>query len=102
MESGLDAINTENVILSSVSIWEIFYIQGEDFNLTKFKKIKVVGFGKSSCEAALSFGKNFRSQNYDGAVIGLEKVACKYIETFAGTHPRPSEANVKLEKKYMK
>ena len=27
-------------------------------------------------------------------MIGLEKIDCKYIETFAGTHPRPSEANM--------
>ncbi len=69
-------------------------IKDERFDLTKFKKIKVVGFGKSSCQAALALEKILGDKITDGAVVGLEKVTCKYIETFAGTHPKPSEANV--------
>ena len=35
----------------------------------------------------------------EGAVVGLEKVECEYVETFAGTHPKPSETNVVAGKK---
>ena len=38
----------------------------------------------------------------EGAVIGLEKIKCDYIETFAGTHPKPSKANVLAGKKIIK
>jgi len=34
-----------------------------------------------------------------GAVVSLEKVDCKHIETFAGMHPRPSEKNIEAGKK---
>jgi glycerate-2-kinase len=100
IEAGLDAIGTEKVINSSVNLKEnILLVQGEEFDLSKFKKIKVVGFGKSSCEAALALEKILGSRITEGAVIGLEKNNCKYIQTFAGTHPRASEANVEAGNK---
>ena len=100
IESGLDAINTENVITASIALKDnTLTVQGVDFDLSKFKKIKVVGFGKSSCQAALALEKILGDKITAGAVVGLEKVECKYIETFTGTHPRPTEANIVAGKK---
>jgi len=100
MESGLNAINTEKVVESSVSVvGNILFVKGKPFNLAKYKNIKVVGFGKSSCDAALALENILGARIKSGAVIGLHKVPTKYIETFAGTHPKPSEANVKAGKK---
>ncbi|PIZ85326.1 hypothetical protein COX94_02930 [Candidatus Nomurabacteria bacterium CG_4_10_14_0_2_um_filter_33_9] len=100
IESGLNAINTEKVINSSVLLIEnILFIKGKPFNLSKYKNIKVVGFGKSSCEAAIALEKILGNRISGGVVVGLKKVDTKYIETFAGTHPRPSEANIEAGKK---
>jgi glycerate-2-kinase len=100
MESGLESIDTENVVLNSVKLQDnVLKVAGENFDLNKFKKIKVVGFGKSSCLAAMALEKILGDKIKVGVVIGLEKVETKYIETFAGTHPRPSEANVEAGKK---
>lgn len=100
MESGLNAINTEKVIESSVSlIGNILFIKGKEYNLANYKNIKVVGFGKSSCEAALALEKILGPKILEGAVIGLNATTCEYIETFAGTHPRPSPANTEASKK---
>lgn len=100
IESGLDAINTEKVIYSSFLLNEnILSIKGQEFDLSKFKKIKVVGFGKSSCEAALALEKILGSRIEKGAVIGLERVGSQYIETFAGTHPIPTETNLEAGEK---
>ncbi|MFH1201253.1 MAG: DUF4147 domain-containing protein [bacterium] len=100
MEAGLEAINTEEVIKDKIRLENnTLFINGESFDLNKFKNIKVVGFGKSSCDAALALEKILDSKIKAGAVIGLSKVDCKYIETFAGTHPRPSEANIPAGKK---
>ena len=100
IETGLDAINTQKIIESAVSVvGNILFVKGKPFNLTKYNKIKVVGFGKSSCEAALALEKILGSRIDKGAVIGLSKVGTKYIETFAGTHPRPSEMNIEAGKK---
>ena len=95
IEAGLSAIDTENVISNSIKLENnILSIQDKSFDLNKFKKIKVVGFGKSSCMAALALEKVLGDKITEGAVVGLEKVKTKYIETFAGTHPRPSEENM--------
>ncbi len=100
MEAGLNSINTEKVINSSIFFSNnILNIKGKEFNLNKFKNIKVVGFGKSSCEAALALEKILGSKISGGVVIGLSKVSCKYIETFAGTHPRPSSQNIEAGQK---
>jgi len=99
-EAGLSAINTEEVILNSIKLEnDILVIKDQSFILSKFKRIKVVGFGKASCEAAQALEKVLGDKINEGAVIGLHKVTCDYIETFAGTHPRPSEANIEAGKK---
>jgi len=95
MEAGIEAINTEEVISKSISLeGDILNINGENFDLSLFEKIKVVGFGKSSPEAALALEKILGSRISSGAVVGLSKVDTKYIETFVGTHPKPSSENV--------
>ncbi len=94
-EAGLDAINTEMVIKRSIQLdGEILSIQGQTFDLSKFSKIKVVGFGKCSCEAAYTLEEILKDKISEGAVIGLSQKICPVIRTFAGTHPRPSHANV--------
>lgn len=95
MEAGIEAINTEEVISKSISLeGDVLNINGESFDLSLFEKIKVVGFGKSSPEAALALEKILGSRISAGAVVGVSKVDCKYIETFIGTHPKPSPQNV--------
>ncbi|MFA6353460.1 MAG: DUF4147 domain-containing protein [Candidatus Paceibacterota bacterium] len=94
-EAGFESISTGIVIKDKIKLDNnILFINNESFDLTKFKNIKVVGFGKSSGEAALALENILESRIKEGAVIGLDKVSTKYIETFAGTHPRASEANV--------
>jgi len=94
-EAGLSAINTEEIIVNSIKFQNnILSIMGVDFDLTKYQKIKVVGFGKASPDAALALEKILGSRITGGAVIGLSKVDSDYVEIFSGTHPRPSEKNI--------
>ncbi len=94
-ETGLESINTEIVISRSIALKDdILTVMGESFDLSKFKKIKVVGFGKASSLGALALEKVLGSKINSGAVVGLRKANCEYIETFIGTHPRPSQINV--------
>ncbi|OIO29551.1 hypothetical protein COX93_00890 [Candidatus Nomurabacteria bacterium CG_4_10_14_0_2_um_filter_30_12] len=100
MEAGYNAISTEKVIDAYIYlVGNILSIKEKEFDLSKFKNIKIVGFGKSSCDAALALERILGDRISGGVVIGLEKVDTKYIETFAGTHPRPSEANVEAGRK---
>jgi len=99
-EAGLAAIGTDDVILNSIKLENnILTVQDKSFDLSKFKRIKVVGFGKASCDAACALGEILGDKINASAVIGLHKVNCKYIETFAGTHPMPSETNIEPGKK---
>ena len=99
-EAGLTAIGTEDVILNSIKLENnILTIQDKSFDLNNFKKIKVIGFGKCSGNAALALEKVLGDKIDMGAIVGLHKVDCKYIESFIGTHPRPTEMNITAGKR---
>ncbi|MEK7539590.1 MAG: DUF4147 domain-containing protein [Patescibacteria group bacterium] len=94
-EAGLESINTEVVISHYIKLKDnILNIMEKSFDLSKFKKIKVVGFGKASIDAAVALEKILGSKIKVGAVIGLQKVNLEHIEIFSGTHPRPSQINI--------
>lgn len=99
-EAGYNSINTERAMLDSVKLnGDILTVKGEEFDLKKYNKIKVVGFGKCSPDAACALEKILGERISVGAVIGIKKVKCKYIETFIGTHPRSTEVNIIPSKK---
>ena len=99
-ECAYDSINTEKVIENNIKLENnTLTILGESFDLSKFKRIKVVGFGKCSPDAALALEKVLGDRVNAGVVIGLKKVDCKYIESFVGTHPVPTEVNISPGKK---
>ena len=53
IEAGLDAIDTKKVVESSVALkGDILRIKDLEIDLRAFKRIRVIGFGKASCEAA--------------------------------------------------
>lgn len=94
-EAGLSSIDTQGVIFNLIKLEnDILNVDGENFDISKFKKIKVVGFGKASVEAALALEKILGSKITKGAVVGIHKANSEYVETFAGTHPIPSQINI--------
>lgn len=94
-EAGIESISTETVISNSVRLeGDTLKVLGESFDLSKFKKIKVVGFGKASVVGASALEKILGGRIDGGAVVGLHKIDLSRIETFAGTHPRPSQKNI--------
>ena len=99
-EAGLKAINTEIVILNSIKLENnILKIQDSSFNLDNFKKIKIIGFGKASAEAAFALEKILGNKIAQGIVIGPAKFDCIYVEIIIGTHPKPSAVNFQASKK---
>src|SRR3989338_7871168 len=99
---GLGAIDTEKVMRDSILLeGDMLKIKNQSFDLTQFKKIKVVGCGKAAPRAAFALEDILGDKISEGAVIGLEKVATKIIRSFVGTHPKPSEENREAgERKY--
>ena len=103
-ESGLESISTSNVISNSIKLEnDVLSIMGESFILSKFKNIKVVGFGKASALAALAIEQVLGSKIKIGAVVSLREIDnLKYVENFIGTHPKPSQSNIDAGEKIYK
>ncbi|HEY4478145.1 MAG TPA: DUF4147 domain-containing protein [Candidatus Paceibacterota bacterium] len=94
IEAGLEAINTERAVRNAIKLeGNNLTIEGQVFDLSKYKRIKVVGFGKASARAAVALEKVLGDKIKEGAIIGLHKSECDYVDIYAGTHPRPSEEN---------
>lgn len=92
---GLDSINTKGIIKDNIKLENnILYIQHQSFDLSLFDKIKVVGFGKSACDAALALEEILGEKIKEGAIVGLNQITCHIIESFKGTHPKPSSINI--------
>ncbi len=100
IENGLEAINTRQIISKNIKLNDnILSIQGQAFDLNLFENIKVVGFGKAACEASSALEEILGDKIKEGAVVGLKQVTCNYIETFSGSHPKPSKVNILPGKK---
>lgn len=93
-EAGLRAIDTETVLTDSVILNDdILTIQGRQFNLSEYKHVYIIGFGKVACTAAYTLEKILDGRVKDGAVIGVAERVCQTVDTYAGTHPLPSQQN---------
>lgn len=94
IEAGLSAIDTATVLQRAVLVeGDTLKIHGQHFNLSQYKHIYVIGFGKIACTAAYTLEKILQGRVKDGAVIGLSERVCQVVETYAGTHPLPSQKN---------
>ncbi len=100
VSAGLDSIDTSKIIKSAINLdGDILSVKGEKFDLKKFKRVIVVGFGKASAIAAYELEKILGNRIFDGVVIDLSIFGLKRIHGFKGTHPKPSQANVDASEK---
>src|SRR3989338_5643476 len=102
-EAGLAAIDTQRVIEQEINLTdEVLRIGDYSFDLSKFKSIKVIGFGKVSCKAALALEQILGSKIHSGAAIGIATSSCELIKTYSGDHPNPSSRNVEITEEIIK
>jgi glycerate-2-kinase len=100
VNSAYNAICTSEVIKNKIKLeGDNLSVEGENFDLTKFKRIKVVGFGKSAGDSAKALEEILSSRISVGAVVDISKVECSHIEVFMGTHPRPTRQNIDAGKR---
>lgn len=101
-KAGLDAIDTEKIIKSNIKLDQNHLrIKDQVFDLSKFKIIRVLGFGKASCKASFALEKIIGNKIKEGVAIGLAPTSCEYIKTYQGSHPMPSQENVAISKHIM-
>ncbi|HEX3095770.1 MAG TPA: DUF4147 domain-containing protein [Patescibacteria group bacterium] len=102
IEAGYEAIDTESVMKSAISLTdEVLTIKGQSFNLKDYHNTYVIGFGKAACTAAAVIDEILGNNISEGVAIGLSPIACDFIKTYGGTHPHASEENVALSKKIL-
>lgn len=101
VEAAYKSIDTENVIRKNIVIeGDNLLVQGNEYNLSEYENIYIIGFGKVSCKAAKILEEILGDRIKDGAVIGIsDENKCNIIETFKGTHPLPSDKNVKASER---
>jgi glycerate 2-kinase len=96
VNAGLNAIDTGQVMASSLSHeGDTLRIQKRKIDLTRFHRIHVIGFGKAAGRAAEALEDLLGPRLGGGVVIGTGPSACRRVQVFQGTHPLPSEANVR-------
>lgn len=96
LESGLDAIDTEKVTEKQIAYdakKDILYVMGQEFLLSKFKHVVVVGAGKIAAIAAKVVEHKLGQRLSGGLVIDIVPVNFSILESRVGTHPLPSSAN---------
>ncbi|MCL5733278.1 MAG: DUF4147 domain-containing protein [Patescibacteria group bacterium] len=104
IEAALDSIRTEEAIKKNLKLTKgRLTVKNKTFDLKKFKKISVIGFGKVACEAAPAIEGILREKITSGVVIGniAAPNVCQVIKTYSGTHPTPSEDNFLITKNLM-
>lgn len=99
-EAAYSAINTDAAIRSKISFeGTTLIVDGRSYDLSWFRRIRVIGFGKVSCAAATTIESLLRGHVSDGVVIDVRPGVCDVIEVALGTHPKPSADNVAVSKR---
>lgn len=98
LEAGYQSINTVHVVEKQIQVTEdTLTVRGQSFPINTYENIFLIGFGKGSCAAVYEVHRILSTRIKKGVVIdrSILKTCPVDIEAFAGTHPLPSEANVK-------
>ena len=105
-EAGLEAINTGAALERTLRReGDELHIDGKSYSLTS-RRVYFVGVGKCAFAGARAVEKLFGDRLTGGIAFDVStdeqsNVKLKTIKTYTGTHPLPSEANVKATKRIM-
>lgn len=98
-EAGLAAIDTSSVIRANVRlVGERLCVGADTYSLTGVKRIYVVGVGKCALAAAEALEAVLGDKLAGGIVLGVEatpRVRLQRIRYLSGTHPLPTEQNIR-------
>lgn len=104
VEAGYEAIAIKKLFHQDLSLQgDILSVHGQKYNLKKFDNIYVIGLGKNSASAAQVIETTLGSRRIKaGFVIDITKKRMKKIKAMRGTHPLPSNQNIKATAKIIK
>ncbi len=98
IEAGLAAIDTTAIMRDQVTLeGEVLRIGYHTFTLSDYRSIRVIGFGKASCQAAAALEKILGPRITSGIAISNATVSasiCATITLCESSHPLPTQQNV--------
>ncbi len=104
VEAGLEAINTKQAVEKNFLFNEKsqeLKIFNQKFDISKFKRIVCVGFGKAALEAVTAIQSILRNKISCGYVLDLKEGSLGNIVCKVGTHPLPTKVNIQATKELM-
>ena len=104
VEAGLEAINTKQAVEKNFLYNEKkqeLKIYNQKFDVSKFKRIVCVGFGKAALEAVTAIQSILRNKISCGYVLDLKEGSLGNIVCKVGTHPLPTKVNIQATKELM-
>jgi len=102
-EAAYNAIDTDAVTRSRLALTGSgLSVEGKTYDLNKFSKIKILGFGKASCKAVQTLESLLKGRISEGVAIDIRAGTCDIVSVEKGTHPRPSPENVIATEKIVK
>src|SRR3989344_6839557 len=102
-EAAYNAIDTDAVTRSRLALTGSgLSVEGKTYDLNKFSKIKILGFGKASCKAVQTLESLLKGRISEGVAIDIRAGTCDIVSVEKGTHPRPSAENVVATEKIVK
>lgn len=95
-EAGLEAIDTETVIRDTIQLkGDILMVGGELVDLKQTDRLVFIAIGKCAADAAMATEEILSNRIARGVVLDVKKCPeVKYVQTFCGTHPLPSDENL--------
>ena len=99
INEGLKSISPFSVFQEKIFLkGNILIIDQKKFDLSKFKNIYVIGFGKASSNMAFEIEKILGTRIKNGLVIDVNFKRLKKIRVKKGTHPYLSKKNIQGSK----
>ncbi|MEK7195913.1 MAG: DUF4147 domain-containing protein [Patescibacteria group bacterium] len=94
-EAALEAINTDSIVRSRLKYENgSLIVDGKKYNLSSYKNIKLLGFGKASSKAVKAIEDILGDRISGGIAIDTHPEASQIVRVEQGDHPLPSEKNI--------
>ena len=101
-EAAYASIDTDAVIRSNlVQSGSTLSAGNRTYDLSKYSRIKVLGFGKASGRAVQTIESILRERIHGGVAIDVRAGESEIVSIEKGTHPRPSSENIEATKKLL-
>ncbi|MFC7058314.1 glycerate kinase type-2 family protein [Halovenus salina] len=96
LAAGIEAAHPETVVADCVSLdGDTLSVAGNTYDLGAFERVLVVGGGKPAGAVAAALETVLGDRIDDGAVVTSAPVETETIAVHEGTHPLPSEQNIR-------